>query len=160
MRNYAVPVSGDAQPEPDRLSLPGRAARLGLVTALLVTLLISQLGRHDDWFPLGMLGQYGVARNPDGEVLDTYLLGETADGNVEELTLRADVTGITRVELEIALPEMLEDPGLLEVLAQTYETNHPGSDIIALEVRQQVHTLRGGARSGAAEDRFVLRWDQ
>ncbi len=36
-------------------------------------LLVAQLGRHDDWFPLGMLGQYAVPRDPDGTVVNTYL---------------------------------------------------------------------------------------
>lgn len=153
-------VSGDLQAEPIRLSPVGRLLRTLVIVAALGILVTSQLGRHDNWFPLGMLGQYGVARSPDGEVIDTYLLGETADGHVEELTLRAEVTGITRVELEIALPDMLQDPGRLEVVAQTYEAGHPGVDIVALEVRQHVHTLSGGARSGPAADRTVLRWEQ
>lgn len=116
--------------------------------------------KPESGFPLGMLGQYGVARDPNGVVVDTYLLGQTADGPLEQLNLRADVTGITRVELEIALPEMLEDPDLLEAVAQAYEDRHPGVDIVALEVRQRVHSLREGARFGPAADRFVLRWEQ
>lgn len=155
-----MPVSGEPQTEPVRLSTLGRTARVAMVAAILVTLAMAQLGRHDDWFPLGMLGQYGVARDPNGVVVDTYLLGETGDGQIEELTLRADVTGITRVELEIALPDLVQDPSLLEVVAQTYEAASPGVDIVALEIRQRVHTLSGGARSGARTDRVVLRWDR
>lgn len=90
----------------------------------------------------------------------TPTLGQTADGQMEQLSLRADVTGITRVELEVALPQMLEDPSQLEAVALAYEARHPGVDLVALEVRQQVHQLSGGARAGAAEDRFVLRWEQ
>lgn len=131
-----------------------------MVAVLLGVLVTSQLGRHDDWFPLGMLGQYGVARDPDGTVVDTYLLGETADGHVTQLPLRAETTGITRVELEIALPQLLQDPGALGLLAQTYEAARPGVDLVALEIRQRVHTLSGGARAGAAADRLVLRWDE
>jgi hypothetical protein len=40
---------------------------------VLAVLLVAQLGRHDEWFPLGMLGQYAVPRDPDGTVVNTYL---------------------------------------------------------------------------------------
>ena len=36
-------------------------------------LLVARLGRHDDWCPLGILGQYAVPRDPDGTVVNTYL---------------------------------------------------------------------------------------
>lgn len=138
----------------------GRALRLAVSATLLTILLLAQLGGHDDWFPLGMLGQYGVARDPDGEVLDTYVVGRTADGTDVPVPLRADSAGITRVELELALPGIREDPALLERVALAYEQRHPGTDLTALEVRQRVHTLRDGARSGPPQDRLVVRWDE
>lgn len=141
------------------MTLWGRAVRLLLAAAILTTVVVAQLDRHDDWFPLGMLGQYAVARDPDGEVVNTYLLGVDADGRSTELPLRAEVSGITRVELEVALAGLREDPSPLEAVARTYERNHEGTDLVALEVRQRVDTLRGGGRVGPPTDRLVLRWE-
>lgn len=106
-----------------------------------------------------MLGQYAVARDPDGEVVNTYLVGIDAEGRSSEITLRAEVSGITRVELEVALADLREDPSPLAAVARTYERNHPGTDLAALEVRQRVDTLRDGGRVGPPTDRLVLRWE-
>lgn len=138
----------------------GRTVRLAVAAAILGLVLVAQLDRHDDWFPLGMLGQYAVARDPDGEVVNTYLVGVDAQGREVPITLRAETAGLTRVELEIALGRGLrEDPSPLGAVARTYEDNHPGTDLVALEVRERVDTLRGGGRVGPPMDRLVLRWE-
>lgn len=141
------------------MSLAGRVVRLLVAAAILTTVLVAQLDRHDDWFPLGMLGQYAVSRDPDGEVVNTYLFGIDAEGRSRELTLRAEVSGITRVELEVALSGLREDPEPLAAVARAWERTHPGTDLVALEVRQRVDTLRDGGRVGPPTDRLVLRWE-
>lgn len=83
-----------------------------------------------------------------------------AGGRSVPIQLRAESAGLTRVELEVALPGLRENPSPLAAVARTYEQNHPGTDLVALEVRQYVTTLRGGARAGAATDRLVLRWEE
>ena len=138
----------------------GRAVRLLVGGVLLAVLLVAQVAGHDDWFPLGTLGQYAVARDPDGEVVDTYVVGVGADGCRSTLPLRAGTAGITRVELELALPELTRDPAPLADVAAAYERAHPGTDLVSLEVRQRVHTLRGGGRYGPPTDRLVVRWEQ
>lgn len=142
------------------MSTVGRVARVVTTVVLLGILLISQLRGHDDWWPLGMLGQYGVARDPDGQVIDTYLVGELADGGRQELPLRVSETGLARVELELALPGLREDPSGLEDVATAYERAHPGVDVTALEVRQHIHTLRNGGRDGPPEDVLAVRWEE
>lgn len=152
------------QDRPTERPPAGGLGRFGIVLRLTVTavflgiLLTAQLGRHDDWFPLGMLGQYGVARDPDGVVLDTYLVGRFTDGRTARIEMRADTVGMTRVEMEVALPELEQDPSRLALLEATYEAQHPGTDLAALEIRQQVHRLRDGAQHGPVEDRLVLAW--
>lgn len=146
-------------PEVDTLSRPGLVVRVAIAALLLGILLTAQLGRHDNWFPLGMLGQYGVARDPEGTVIDTYLVGHFGSRGTETIALRTDTVGITRVELETSLPQLQESPAPMTSLKATYERRHPGRDLSALEVRQRVHRLEGGARQGPAQDRTVLRQD-
>lgn len=134
--------------------------RVGLAVALLVVLLAAQLGRHDDWFPLGMLGQYAAPRDPDGEVLSTYLVGISSDGRTVPIELGATTAGLTRVELETHLPELEADPGLLAEVARTVESHSPGLDLVALLVRQEVFTLRDGAVSGPAQIRDLITWEE
>lgn len=134
--------------------------RVGVGFALLTVLLIAQLGRHDDWFPLGMLGQYAEPRAPDGEVLSTFLEGVTADGRTVPITLTAAQAGITRVELETHLPELDADPALLRQVAETVEQRTPGLDLVALQVRQRVWTLRDGGVASDPVVRTVVSWEQ
>lgn len=141
------------------MSRIGRIVRLAVSATLLAILLVAQLRGHDDWFPLGTLGQYAVARDPDGEVVSTYVLARDATGATFPVTLRAESAGITRVELEIALPGLREDPSGLAAVAEAVERDR-GTDVVALEVGQLVHTLRGGARSGPPVDRLVLTWEE
>lgn len=142
------------------MSRPGRVVRLLVAAVLLTILLVAQLRGHDDWFPLGTLGQYAVARDPDGEVVSTYVLGRDATGATFPVTLRAGSAGITRVELEIALGDLQEDPAPLAAVAEAVEQDRPGTDVVALEVRQLVHTLRDGGRAGPPLDRLVLTWEE
>lgn len=141
-----------------RLSRVGTGLRLLVCAAVLGVLLTAQLDRHDDWFPLGMLGQYAVARDPDGQVVSTYLDAVDARGQRTPVTLRAETAGLTRVELELALPRLLEDPAGLEPVARRLRTVDPDREVVALEVRQVVHQLRDGGRDGPPQERVVLHW--
>lgn len=85
--------------EVDKLSWPGLLVRVGIAALL--------------------LGQYGVARDPEGTVIDTYLVGHFGSGGTETIALRTDTVGITRVELETSLPELQESPALMTSLKAT-----------------------------------------
>lgn len=132
--------------------------RLTLTAAVLAVLLVAQLGRHDDWFPLGMLGQYAVPRDPDGTVVNTYLEGIDRSGRTVPITLTASESGITRVELETHLPELADDPALLAGVVRAHQAAHPGTELTALQVKQRVHRFRDGAVAGPPTVRTVLTW--
>lgn len=134
--------------------------RIGLALTLLTILVAAQFGRHDNWFPLGMLGQYGVPRDPDGAVLSTYLEGTTAQGATIPIELTTASSGITRVELETHLPELQADPSALAEVATVVERRNPGLDVVSLHVRQEVWRLEGGAVSGPPEIRDLISWTE
>ena len=135
----------------------GKATRVLVSAVLLGVLLVAQLDRHDDWWPLGMLGQYAHPRDPDGEVVDTSLVAVDATGAEHVVPLRTSAAGITRVELELVLDDLAVDPSRLAGVAATVERTQ-GYEVHVFEVRQLVHTLRDGGRVGAPAERTVLRW--
>ncbi len=126
--------------------------------AIVAVLVAAQLGRGDDWFPLGTLGQYAYPRDPDGTVLNTYLTGTTVDGEEVRIGLTARSAGVTRVELEVHLGELEQDPSMLAGIAEVWQGNHPGVELESMTVRQTVHQMAGGALVGEPEDRVVLTW--
>lgn len=126
--------------------------------ALVATLITAQFARGDDWFPLGTLGQYAYPRDPDGAVINTYLTGVTTDGDEVRIGLTARSAGVTRVELEVHLDELADDPSMLAGIAEVWEGNHPGIELETMTVRQTVHEMAGGALAGEPEERIVLTW--
>lgn len=126
-----------------------------VIVAVLVT---AQFARGDDWFPLGTLGQYAYPRDPDGAVINTYLTGTTTAGDEVRIGLTARSAGVTRVELEVALPDLHDDPSMLAGIAEVWQVNHPGQELATMAVRQTVHQMAGGALAAAPEERVVLTW--
>lgn len=131
--------------------------RLLVTVAMLAVLLTAQLDRHDDWWPLGMLGQYAQPRSPDGAVVDTSLVAIDPAGTEHDVPLRTSTAGITRVELELNLDDLEVDPSRLAGVAATVERTQ-GYEVEAFEIRQLVHTLRDGGRDGDPTEHVVLRW--
>lgn len=136
----------------------GAGVRVVLAFAMLAVLLTAQLGRHDDWFPLGMLGQYAHPRDPDGSVVNTSAEVRLAQGSWAPVTLTAAASGITRVELEQTLPTLVEDPDGLARLAAAYEERHPAADVVEVRVRQHVTSFADGARSGGPQVVDIVSW--
>lgn len=126
--------------------------------AIVAVLITAQFQRGDDWFPLGTLGQYAYPRDPDGTVINTYLTGTTTAGEEVRIGLTARSAGVTRVELEVALPDLETDPSMLAGIAEVWEGNHPGQALDTMTVRQTVHQMAGGALEGEPEERVVLTW--
>lgn len=140
------------------MGVTGRAVRLVLALAMLTVLLVAQLDRHDDWWPLGMLGQYAQPRDPDGQVVDTFLVALDPAGGEHQVPLRAATAGITRVELELDLQHLEADRDRLAGVADRVERTQ-GYQVAAFEVRQRVHQLSDGGRDGEPTERLVLRWE-
>lgn len=133
--------------------------RLLVGLAMLAVLVTAQLTRGDDWFPLGTLGQYAYPRDPDGVVVNTYLTGTTTTGEEVRIGLTARSAGVTRVELEVALGDLHDDPSMLAGIAEVWEANHPGVELATMTVRQTLHQMAGGALAAPPEERVVLTWE-
>jgi hypothetical protein len=134
-------------------------ARLLVSLAIVAVVVTAQFTRANDWFPLGTLGQYAYPRDPHGTVLNTYLTGTTVDGEEVRIGLTARSAGVTRVELEVHLAQLADDPSMLAGIAEVWQGNHPGVELESMTVRQTVHEMAGGALVGEPEDRVVLTWD-
>lgn len=126
---------------------------------LLVGVLISaQFLRADSWFPLGSLGQYAYARDPNGDVINTYMMGTTTTGEHVRVGLTPASAGISRVEFEVQLPEIQEDPDLLGDILEVWEANHPPYELVSVTVYKNHSPMSGGALAGEPYDVAVLTW--
>ncbi|QFG68547.1 hypothetical protein [Ornithinimicrobium pratense] len=140
------------------MSRAGKLVRVLITLLMLGVFVVAQVDRHDDWWPLGMMGQYAQPRDPDGEVVDTFMVSFDPDGRERPVVLRASRAGITRVELELNLHNLQSDPTRLDGVARRVTHTH-GHQVAALEIRQRVHTLRDGRLKGDPDVRTLLRWE-
>src|SRR5690606_10881953 len=102
---------------------------------------------------------YAYPRDPDGVVVNTYLTATTTTGEEVRIGLTARSAGVTRVELEVALGGLHDDPSMLAGIAKVWEANHPGVELATMTVRQTLHQMADGALAAPPEERVVLTWE-
>lgn len=141
------------------MSRTGVMVRLLASVVALAILLTAQLGKHDDWFPLGMLGQYAQPRDPNGVVVSTYLEAIEHDGDHHRIAMSAVTTGVARVELEVMLPSLREHPELLSPIAERLKQTRPDLDIRELRVGQHSWQFMDGVVPPWPDDVTVAIWE-
>lgn len=141
------------------MSRTSRVVRLTVAFDALAIVTLAQFGRHDDWFPLGMLGQYAEPRDPNGTVLSTYLEAIDDDGRSHPIQVTAATTGLRRVELELLLPALQHDPTLLQPVADRLVIARPDLEFVALRVAQHRWRFEDGAVLAEPDDLTLIVWE-
>ncbi len=127
--------------------------------AIAALLVAGQIQRTNDYFPFGTLEQYARGVDPNGEVANTCLRGERADGTALDVPFGAGV-GIQRADLENNLKKYEKDPSGLAILAQRVNAAHPAEPPLkALVICREVTTLRHGAPAGDPAIVELVRWE-
>ena len=148
----------EAGPEVVPLGRGGKAARLAATAVVLVLLLAGSVWGDDSEFPFGPFRMYSTRADPNTPVVSTRVVGVTAAG--EEVRLSGGEVGLRRAEFEGQLPRLVEDPQLLGLVAESYESRHPtGPDLVRVEVVQRRFELSGGQRTGAYTDDVLVSYD-
>ena len=145
---------------PDRrLSRGGRLARLVALAAALAVLAAGQVLDTNDWFPLGSLSQYATARDMDGTVLSVYLEADTVDGRRIGVPLDAREVGVGRAEIEGQLSRIVDDPSLLQALADARAELRPGRPPMrTLHLMRSERQLRDGVEVGSPSVEELATW--
>ncbi|MGP9538147.1 hypothetical protein ACT3SP_09045 [Brachybacterium sp. AOP43-C2-M15] len=139
------------------------ASRIWRTLAVLLcvgALLTGGLTRSNDLFPFGVLDQFSKGTDPDGEVVNTCLLGVREDGEPFDIRFGGRTVGIDRADVENNLRAIEADPRLLAPLAQEYDRRHPDQEpLSALVLCQRITQLQDGTAHGAEELVEVTRWE-
>lgn len=146
--------------EPVRLSARSVAWRLIAVVGCLVVLTVAQLTDTDDYFPLSRLSQYALAPGPDGIVKSTYILAHNTDGEQVRVPLNATGVGIGRAEVEGQLSRIIDDPSLLQAIANAWAELHPDQPHYQrLYLKRDVYQLVDGKPAGDRETIELAVWE-
>ncbi len=145
---------------PDRLSRRGLAWRLTGVVVCTVVLIAAQLIDTDDYFPLGSLSQYGAPKDLGGTVRSVYLEARfPGDQEPRVLGLSHSSTGVARGEIEGQLGRFVDDPSLLQSIADAHaelRPDRPQPEVLYL--RRSVHQLQDGHVVGDPEILTLAEW--
>lgn len=145
-------------PSPRTLGPLARAWRLLAMLLAGATVVCAQIMHSNDLFPFGALDQFSSGTDPDGEVVNTCLLG-VRDGESIDIAFGTGTVGIQRAEMENQLELVAADPSLLAPLVVTYDAAHPEAPLDALVLCQRITPLRAGVPHGEVRLVEVARWE-
>jgi hypothetical protein len=145
---------------PVRLSAISVAWRLIVVVVCLVVLTFAQLTDTDDFFPLSRLSQYALAPGRDGVVKSTYILADNTEGEQVRVPLNATGVGIGRAEIEGQLGRIIDDPSLLQAIANAWAELHPDQpQYQRLFLKRDIYQLVDGRPAGGRETIELAVWE-
>lgn len=154
------PTEATGHAEPIKLSAQSVAWRLIVVALCLIVLTVAQLTDTDDFFPLSRLSQYAFAPGPDGVVKSTYITADTTDGEQVRVPLNATGVGIGRAEVEGQLARIIDDPSLLQAIANAWAQLHPDQpQYERLYLKRDIYQLVDGKPTGGRETLELAVWE-
>ena len=146
---------------PVRLGRVALAWRLGAVLLAIGVLVAGQVHDTDDYFPLGSLSQYGAPKDLNGTVRSVYLEGQLpGESEPKVIGLSHASTGVARGEIEGQLQRFVDDPALLQALADAYaelRPERPQPEVLYL--RRSVVQLENGHAVGEPEMLTLATWE-
>ena len=143
-----------------RLSATSKVWRLVVTAAALTALTLGQIHDTNDYFPFGSLSQYATASNPNGKVRSLYMLADTTDGDQVRVPLHSRGVGVGRAEIEYQLDRILDDPSLLQGIADAQQALHPDRpQYTKLYVMRDIYQLVDGAQQGERETEELTTWE-
>ncbi|MBD0292360.1 MAG: hypothetical protein ICV70_02130 [Jiangellaceae bacterium] len=149
-----------SQADVHRLSRWSTSWRVLAAAAGIAALAHGTVADSDDFFPFGSMSQYASAHELDGQVRSAYMLADTETGRKQiPVPLHATGTGIGRAEVEGQLGRLVEDPSLLQTIADAYRAIHPERDqFTVLYLMRDTYQLRDGYVTGRPVTAELARW--
>lgn len=142
-----------------RLGRWARTWRLVAVAAALGILATAQVVDTNDWFPFGSLSQYATARDLNGSVSSISIEAVDASGATLRVPLNQTGVGIGRAEIEGQLGRILDDPALLQSVADAHAALHPDEPAYReLTVVRTTRDLADGRPVGDPTRKELVTW--
>jgi hypothetical protein len=145
-----------AQP---RLGRVGVAWRVTVTVAAIGALIWGSGWGTDDAFPAGPMVQYAFYVDPNGTISSNYIEADTTAGTRVKVRLSSEGVGIPRGEIEGQLGRIIEDPSLLQSIADAQRRRHPDEpQFVRLYVVVDVTHLHDRI-PGAVTKKTLATWD-
>lgn len=121
--------------------------RVTITMVVLVLVTATTFWGGDDFFPFAPFKMYSFSKELDGWAGSTRVEVVNAEG--ERFSLTEDATGFRRAEVEGQKSRFVEDPSLLEHIAEAYEDTNPDKpEIVTIEIIERRYKLEDGHQTG------------
>lgn len=139
------------------LGTTGRAVRLVAVAVVLALATVGTVWGQDSAFPMGPFRMYATRSEPDGPVSSTRVDGVTPAG--VRVPISDAETGLRRAEIEGQTQRLIDDPRLLELVAESFARRNPDRvPLTRIEIVVRRYDLRAGVRTGGYTDTLLAVW--
>jgi hypothetical protein len=129
----------------------GRALRITISMVVLALVTATTFWGGDDFFPFAPFKMYSSSMELDGWAGSTRVEAVNEEG--ERFRLTEAATGFRRAELEGQKSRFVEDPSLLEYIAQAYEHTNPDKpELVTVEIIERRYRLEDGHQTGEVTD--------
>ena len=121
--------------------------RITITMVVLALVTATTFWGGDDFFPFAPFKMYSFSKELDGWAGSTRVEVVNAEG--ERFSLTEDATGFRRAEVEGQKSRFVEDPSLLEHIAEAYEDTNPDKpEIVTIEIIERRYKLEDGHQTG------------
>jgi len=143
----------------DTLTATGRLVRASATVVVFALLTAGTLWGTDDHFPFGPFSMYAGVNGPNDPAPDTRVEGVDATGRT--LVLNEHNAGVRRAEVEGLEAAYVDDPGRLELIADSYARMNPDAPpIVRVTVIVRLHEIRNSSLTGRWHDETRAVWQR
>lgn len=142
-----------------RLGRVGKGLRI-LVALVGIGLLINGSVRaSDDAWPFGPMSQYAMSVPDDAAITYTRISAQTDAGTTVDVPLNIEGAGVARAEIEARTGEIVDNPSLLQQVADGWAGKHPDQPkYVKLELIRDTTTLVNGRVEGPPTSEVLATW--
>ncbi len=154
-------VTSGQEPVGDvRLGRVGKALRV-LVAVVGIGLLINGSVRAtDDAWPFGPMSQYAGSVPDDAAITYTRISAQTDAGTTVDVPLNIEGAGVARAEIEARTGEIVDNPSLLQQVADGWAKKHPDQPkYMKLELIRDTTQLVNGRVEGPPTPEVLATWE-
>ncbi|SDD65426.1 hypothetical protein SAMN05216270_10650 [Glycomyces harbinensis] len=131
--------------------------RIAVTAVVLALVTATTFWGADDFFPFAPFKMYSFSKELDGWAGSTRVEAVNEEG--ERFSLRESTTGFRRAELEGQKSRFIEDPSLLEYIAEAYENTNPDKpEIVTVEIIERRYELEDGYQTGEVIEVVEASW--
>jgi hypothetical protein len=142
-----------------RLGRVGKAVRVVVALAGIGLLINGSMRANDDAWPFGPMSQYAMSVPDDAAITYTRISAQTDAGTTVDVPLNIEGAGVARAEIEARTGEIVNDPALLQQVADGWAQKHPGKPkYVKLELIRDTTQLVNGQVDGPPTSEVLATW--